>query len=220
MHTTIIAEGTDKQRLLRRLDKAWAALKESYAGLSDRQLTEPGVTGDWSVKDTLAHVATWIWRHRRLQRQDDRAEAGPLAPSRAEAIRGHSRPPHRFRPADTRSAIHARHALPSPPTARHIQSRPAARPRDTRLATAATRRMTAGAPGCSRRSVPLHELAQRRAQVLSRAAEVRMHDQRQPKEVGRFAELAERQVAEALTRKRPEMARVARERLAAVGDRA
>jgi len=59
MHTTIIAEGTDKQRLLRRLDTAWAALKESYAGLSDPRLTEPGVTGDWSVKDILAHVTTW-----------------------------------------------------------------------------------------------------------------------------------------------------------------
>src|SRR5439155_2994265 len=59
MHTTIIAEGTDKQRLLRRLDTAWAALKESYAGLSDARLTEPGVTGDGAVKDILAHVTTW-----------------------------------------------------------------------------------------------------------------------------------------------------------------
>jgi DinB superfamily len=49
----------DRQRLLRRLDKAWAALTESYVGLSDSQLTEPGVTGDWSVKDILAHVTTW-----------------------------------------------------------------------------------------------------------------------------------------------------------------
>src|SRR5438477_1290313 len=46
-------------RLLKRLGTAWAALKESYAGLSDSQLTEPGVTGDWSVKDILAHVTTW-----------------------------------------------------------------------------------------------------------------------------------------------------------------
>ena len=50
---------SDRQRLLRSLDQAWAALTESYAGLSDAQLTEPGVTGDWSVKDILAHVATW-----------------------------------------------------------------------------------------------------------------------------------------------------------------
>src|SRR3989454_12325186 len=43
---------------------------------------------------------------------------------------------------------------------------------------------------------------------------------RSPEEIGRLADLAERQMAEALARKRPEMARVARERLAAVGDRA
>ncbi len=49
----------DRQQLLKTLDKAWAALKESYAGLSDAQLTEPGVMGDWSVKDILAHVTTW-----------------------------------------------------------------------------------------------------------------------------------------------------------------
>jgi DinB superfamily len=34
-------------------------LKESYAGLSGSQLTEPGIVGDWSVKDILAHVTTW-----------------------------------------------------------------------------------------------------------------------------------------------------------------
>src|SRR4029077_777497 len=45
-----------RQRLLQRLDKAWVALNESYAGLSDSQLMEPGVTGAWSVRDTLAHV--------------------------------------------------------------------------------------------------------------------------------------------------------------------
>jgi hypothetical protein len=48
-----------KQRLLKTLDTAWAALRESYAGLSDSRLTVPGVTGDWSVKDILAHVTTW-----------------------------------------------------------------------------------------------------------------------------------------------------------------
>jgi hypothetical protein len=49
----------NKQQLLSRLDQAWAALKESYAGLPDQQLEEPGVVGDWSVKDSLAHVTTW-----------------------------------------------------------------------------------------------------------------------------------------------------------------
>jgi hypothetical protein len=45
--------------LLERLDKAWTAFKASYAGLSEAQLMEPGVTGDWSVRDILAHVTTW-----------------------------------------------------------------------------------------------------------------------------------------------------------------
>lgn len=49
----------DKQQLLKKLEKAWAAFKESYAGLSDAQLTEPGVTGEWSVRDLLVHVTTW-----------------------------------------------------------------------------------------------------------------------------------------------------------------
>jgi Protein of unknown function (DUF1706) len=48
-----------KRRLLRRLETAWATLGESYAGLSDPRLAEPGVTNDWSVKDILAHVTTW-----------------------------------------------------------------------------------------------------------------------------------------------------------------
>lgn len=49
----------DRQQLLRQMDKAWAALRTSYTGLSDSQLLEPGVAGDWSVKDILAHVTTW-----------------------------------------------------------------------------------------------------------------------------------------------------------------
>ena len=49
----------DGRHLLRRLDAAWGAFKASYAGLSDAQLMKPGVTGDWSVRDILAHVTTW-----------------------------------------------------------------------------------------------------------------------------------------------------------------
>jgi uncharacterized protein (TIGR03083 family) len=46
-------------RLLKQLDAAWSAFRDSYAGLSDEQLQEPGVVGDWSVKDLLAHVTIW-----------------------------------------------------------------------------------------------------------------------------------------------------------------
>ncbi|HTV56339.1 MAG TPA: ClbS/DfsB family four-helix bundle protein [Terriglobia bacterium] len=49
----------DRLQLLKRLDKAWVALKESYAGLPESRLLEPGVTGAWSVRDILSHVTTW-----------------------------------------------------------------------------------------------------------------------------------------------------------------
>lgn len=48
-----------RRRLLKQLDEAWLAFKESYAGLSAAQLLEPGVTGAWSVRDIMAHVTTW-----------------------------------------------------------------------------------------------------------------------------------------------------------------
>ena len=48
-----------KYQMFQKLEQAWTALKESYAGLSDAQLTEPGAIGEWSVKDILAHVTIW-----------------------------------------------------------------------------------------------------------------------------------------------------------------
>jgi hypothetical protein len=49
----------DRGELLARLEKTWSVFQESYAGLSDLQLTEPGVTGEWSVRDIVTHVTTW-----------------------------------------------------------------------------------------------------------------------------------------------------------------
>src|SRR5258705_102097 len=48
-----------RQQLLKRLDKAWCVFKDSYAGLPDSKLLEPGVTGAWSMRDIIAHVTTW-----------------------------------------------------------------------------------------------------------------------------------------------------------------
>jgi len=48
-----------KQQILNKLEHAWVTFKGAYAGLTDEQLVEPGVTGDWSVKDILAHVSWW-----------------------------------------------------------------------------------------------------------------------------------------------------------------
>jgi len=49
----------NRQQLLKRLDKAWMVFKASYAGLSDVRLMEHGVTGNWSVRDIIAHVTSW-----------------------------------------------------------------------------------------------------------------------------------------------------------------
>jgi uncharacterized protein (TIGR03083 family) len=46
-------------KLLDNLDAAWTAFQDSYAGLSDDELLRPGVTGEWSVRDTIAHVTWW-----------------------------------------------------------------------------------------------------------------------------------------------------------------
>lgn len=48
-----------RTQLLKRLDRAWQALLAAYAGLSDAEMLEAGVTGTWSVRDTVAHVTWW-----------------------------------------------------------------------------------------------------------------------------------------------------------------
>ncbi|HEY7726838.1 MAG TPA: DinB family protein [Candidatus Eisenbacteria bacterium] len=48
-----------RRRLLQRLDAAWNAFRDSYAGLSPAELLEPGVAGNWSVRDVIAHVTWW-----------------------------------------------------------------------------------------------------------------------------------------------------------------
>jgi hypothetical protein len=49
----------DRQQLLARLARRWQEFNQSYTGLPDAAMTEPGVVGDWSVKDLLAHITTW-----------------------------------------------------------------------------------------------------------------------------------------------------------------
>lgn len=52
--------GVDKtKKLLQKLEIAWSDFRESYAGLSESEVLKPGVTGQWSVKDIVAHVTTW-----------------------------------------------------------------------------------------------------------------------------------------------------------------
>ena len=49
----------DKQELLDDLASARAELLSAIEGLSEQEMVCPGVVGEWSVKDTLAHIAAW-----------------------------------------------------------------------------------------------------------------------------------------------------------------
>lgn len=49
----------DKQELLNRIRDAHDAIESEIAGLDERHMTDPGVLGDWSIKDILAHIAGW-----------------------------------------------------------------------------------------------------------------------------------------------------------------
>lgn len=46
-------------RVLDQLSAAWTDFHTSYAGLDDTTLLVPGVCGDWSIRDLIAHVTWW-----------------------------------------------------------------------------------------------------------------------------------------------------------------
>ena len=48
-----------RQQILDTLAATWKDFEDSYAGLSDTLLLQSRVTGDWSVRDIIAHVTWW-----------------------------------------------------------------------------------------------------------------------------------------------------------------
>lgn len=44
---------------MKRLDREWQRLADSLEGLPDDVMVQPGVVGDWSVKDLMGHITTW-----------------------------------------------------------------------------------------------------------------------------------------------------------------
>jgi uncharacterized damage-inducible protein DinB len=48
-----------KDSLLKRLEKEWNFLLQSFSDLRDSDLMQPNVSGNWSVRDILAHITTW-----------------------------------------------------------------------------------------------------------------------------------------------------------------
>ena len=49
----------NREQLIARIESRWRAFNEACAGLPDEALTQSGVAGEWSVKDLMAHIATW-----------------------------------------------------------------------------------------------------------------------------------------------------------------
>jgi len=45
--------------LIAHMEATRTDMDNALAGLTDAQLTEPGVVGDWTVKDILAHLTAW-----------------------------------------------------------------------------------------------------------------------------------------------------------------
>jgi uncharacterized protein (TIGR03083 family) len=45
--------------IIARVEQSWTALNAALDGIPPDRLAEPGVCGDWSVKDLLGHVAFW-----------------------------------------------------------------------------------------------------------------------------------------------------------------
>src|SRR6266700_5007098 len=58
-----MTEQIDKTSILNEMRTNYAALEETLTPLDEAQLTTKGVIPDWSIKDVLAHIASW---HHRL----------------------------------------------------------------------------------------------------------------------------------------------------------
>jgi|GraSoiStandDraft_54_1057290.scaffolds.fasta_scaffold130811_3 hypothetical protein len=54
-----MAAQMDKSSLLHEMSNGYTALENILAPLNQAQMTTPGVNGDWSIKDILAHLNAW-----------------------------------------------------------------------------------------------------------------------------------------------------------------
>ena len=49
----------NRDQLLARIETPWRAFNEALDGVTDAAMLEKGVVEGWSLKDVIAHVATW-----------------------------------------------------------------------------------------------------------------------------------------------------------------
>src|SRR5215212_923289 len=100
---------TDVHALLERIEEAWRQLFAALDDIPEDQMSDPGVIGDWSLKDLFGHLAFW---DEHAVAEIDRALAGlPRADNAWQemnevdhaARRDHTLP-------EQRSAMHQAHA--------------------------------------------------------------------------------------------------------------
>ncbi len=73
------ASSVSKREFLERMQAARAELNEALSGLTEEQITQDIVAGEWSVKDILAHLAAWQNESVLLVERAARGEAvGPM----------------------------------------------------------------------------------------------------------------------------------------------
>lgn len=58
-HSEFDALTADRETFLSEWSAARAELDAAFAGLSDDDLDVPGMTGEWSGRETLVHIARW-----------------------------------------------------------------------------------------------------------------------------------------------------------------
>lgn len=58
----------NKQELIDRIEQSHSEWQSVLAEVGQSRMEEPGVTGDWSVKDIIAHLSSW--QQRVLDRMD------------------------------------------------------------------------------------------------------------------------------------------------------
>ena len=49
----------DLEQLMKRVDGRWLEFRKACHGLSEAAMQEPGVVGEWSVRDLMDHLANW-----------------------------------------------------------------------------------------------------------------------------------------------------------------
>lgn len=92
-----------KAAILSELKASREAMLKAVEGLDDDLMNEPGVIGEWSVKDILVHLSLWeaelvtlLWQ----ARQGRKPTTAQLSPDTVDELNARWYPMHKNRPLD------------------------------------------------------------------------------------------------------------------------